>query len=107
MALLYHSNQAAAEGLIAELALPAGRVPAFQADVATCSGPTKSSINSFEQWQHLDVLVNSAGIVQDGLLGAMTAAAMAGRDRHEPGRHVQLLPRRDAADDDAAAAGAS
>ena len=25
-----------------------------------------------EQWEHLDILVNSAGIVQDGLLGAMT-----------------------------------
>ncbi len=26
----------------------------------------------FEQWGHIDVLINSAGIVQDGLLGAMT-----------------------------------
>jgi 3-oxoacyl-[acyl-carrier protein] reductase len=27
----------------------------------------------FEEWSHIDVLVNSAGIVHDGLLGAMTA----------------------------------
>lgn len=26
----------------------------------------------FEEWEHIDVLVNSAGVVRDGLLGAMT-----------------------------------
>ena len=73
VALVYHSNQAAAEGLIAELALPAGRVTAFQANVADLQRAHQIVDQLVEQWQHLDVLVNSAGIVQDGLLGAMTA----------------------------------
>ncbi len=73
VALVYHSNQAAAEGLIAELALPAGRVTAFQANVADLQRAHQIVDQLVEQWQHLNVLVNSAGIVQDGLLGAMTA----------------------------------
>ena len=51
------------------------------------------------------MLVNSAGIVMDGLLGAMTAAAVDRRAGHQPDRHVQLLPRRHPADDDGAGSG--
>ncbi len=72
VAFLYHSNQAAAESLIAELAAPAGRLLAFQADVGDLTRAHQIVDQLFDQWQHLDVLVNSAGIVQDGLLGAMT-----------------------------------
>ncbi len=72
VALVYRSNQAAAESLIAELGLPAGRVSAFQADVADLPRAHQIVDQLVEQWQHLDILVNSAGIVQDGLLGAMT-----------------------------------
>jgi 3-oxoacyl-[acyl-carrier protein] reductase len=72
VALLYRSNQAAAESLIAELAAPEGRVVAFQADVADLQRAHQIVDQLFDQWQHIDVLVNSAGIVQDGLLGAMT-----------------------------------
>ena len=72
VAFLYHSNQAAAESLIAELAAPAGRLLAFQADVRDLTRAHQIVDQLFDQWGHLDVLVNSAGIVQDGLLGAMT-----------------------------------
>ena len=102
VALLYRSNQAAAESLIAELAAPEGRVVAFQADVADLQRAHQIVDQLFDQWQHIDVLVNSAGIVQDGLLGDNDRTTMARRDQHEPGRHVQLLPCRDATDDDAA-----
>ena len=72
VAFLYHANQAAAESLIAELA-PEGRVTALQADVGDLQRAHQIVDQLFDEWQHLDVLVNSAGIVQDGLLGAMTA----------------------------------
>ena len=73
VAFLYRSNQAAAESLIAQLAAPAGRVTAIQADVGDLQRAHQVVDQLLEQWQRLDVLVNSAGIVQDGLLGAMTA----------------------------------
>jgi 3-oxoacyl-[acyl-carrier protein] reductase len=72
VAFLYHSNQAAAEGLVAELAAGPGKVHALQADVRDLERAHQIVDQLVEQWQHLDVLVNSAGIVQDGLLGAMT-----------------------------------
>ena len=72
MAFLYRSNQAAAESLVAELAAAPGRVLAIQANVADFPRAQQIVNQLVEQWQHLDVLVNSAGIVQDGLLGAMT-----------------------------------
>jgi 3-oxoacyl-[acyl-carrier protein] reductase len=74
VAFLYHSNQAAAESLLAQLAAPAGRVTAIQADVTDLQRAHQIVDQLFDQWKHFDVLVNSAGIIQDGLLGAMTAA---------------------------------
>jgi 3-oxoacyl-[acyl-carrier protein] reductase len=72
VAFLYNSNQEAAEGLIAELPEAQGRVRALQADVRD-GERAKQIVNSLvDEWQQLDVLVNSAGIVQDGLMGAMT-----------------------------------
>jgi 3-oxoacyl-[acyl-carrier protein] reductase len=72
VALLYQSNQAAAENLLAELANAPGKVRALQADVRDLARAHQIVDQLFEEWQHLDVLVNSAGIVKDGLLGAMT-----------------------------------
>jgi 3-oxoacyl-[acyl-carrier protein] reductase len=71
VAFIYNSNQAAADSLVAELG--AERVRHFQADVRDLALAHKIVDQLFDEWQHLDVLVNSAGIVQDGLLGAMTA----------------------------------
>ena len=48
-------------------------------------------------------MINSAGIVQDGLLGAMTAGPMAHRDQDESSGTPELLPRGHATDDDDAA----
>jgi 3-oxoacyl-[acyl-carrier protein] reductase len=72
VAFLYNTNQAAAEALIAQLGEASVRVRALQADVRDLARAHQIVDQLVDQWQHLDVLVNSAGIVQDGLLGAMT-----------------------------------
>jgi 3-oxoacyl-[acyl-carrier protein] reductase len=72
VALVYHSNQQAAESLVAELASTAGEVRAMQADVRDLALAHKIVDQLFEEWGKIDVLVNSAGVVRDGLLGAMT-----------------------------------
>jgi 3-oxoacyl-[acyl-carrier protein] reductase len=72
VAFLYNTNQAAADSLVAELDSAPGRVQAIQADVRDLDRAHQIVDGLVAQWQRLDVLVNSAGIVQDGLLGAMT-----------------------------------
>ena len=69
---VYHSNREAAEKLVAELARPEGDVVAVQADVS--DGPKAQAIveELLGRWEKLDVLVNSAGIIKDGLLATMT-----------------------------------
>ena len=73
VALVYHSNKDAADSLIEELADAPGEVQAFQADVRDSKRAHELVDQLVEQWESLDVLVNSADIVADGLLGAMTA----------------------------------
>lgn len=72
VALIYHSNQQAVDSLIAELKDAPGQVTAHQADVRDFQRAHEIVNPLFEEWGHIDVLINSAGIVQDGLLGAMT-----------------------------------
>lgn len=72
VALIYHSNQQAADALVAELQSAPGEVRALQADVRDLQRAHEIVDALFEEWEHIDVLVNSAGIVHDGLLGAMT-----------------------------------
>jgi 3-oxoacyl-[acyl-carrier protein] reductase len=72
VAFLYQSNQQAADSLVAELASEPGKVRALQADVRDLQRAHQLVDQLFEEWTHIDVLVNSAGIVKDGLLGAMT-----------------------------------
>jgi len=72
VALIYHSNQEAAEALVAELASAPGEVRALQADVRDFQRAHEIVDSLFEEWECINVLINSAGIVHDGLLGAMT-----------------------------------
>jgi len=72
VAMVYHSNQQAAESLAAELASAPGEVRPVQADVRDFALAHKIVDQLFEEWGKIDVLVNSAGVVHDGLLGAMT-----------------------------------
>ncbi len=73
VAFVYQSNQEAAETLVAEMARAGHEVRALQADVRDAARATELVDALVEEWERLDVLVNSAGIVRDGLLGAMTA----------------------------------
>jgi 3-oxoacyl-[acyl-carrier protein] reductase len=72
VALIYQNNQQAAEAVVAELKDAPGEVRAIQADVRDLQRAHDVVDPLFEEWGKIDVLVNSAGIVQDGLLGAMT-----------------------------------
>ena len=73
MAFVYQSNQQAAEALVAELkSARRARSAPCRPTSAICSAPTRSSTSCSTSGSSIDVLVNSAGIVQDGLLGAMT-----------------------------------
>jgi len=74
VAFVYRSNQEAADGLVGELQEQGRDVRAFQADVCESERAHQLVGELIDEWEHLDILVNSAGIVQDGLLGAMTAA---------------------------------
>jgi 3-oxoacyl-[acyl-carrier protein] reductase len=69
---LYHSNSEAAESLVADLAQKGITVRAEQADVRDGARAQQVVDGLVEKHERIDVLVNSAGIVQDGLLGAMT-----------------------------------
>ena len=73
VALIFQSNQQAADALLAELASSPGRVRALQADVRDLEKAHQIVDALFDEWGKIDVLVNSAGIVHDGLIGAMTA----------------------------------
>ena len=73
VAFLYRSNQQAAESLAAELESASGEVRAVQADVRDLAQAHQIVDQLFEEWEKIDVLINSAGIVHDGLFGAMTA----------------------------------
>lgn len=62
-----------AEALVAELAGQGRVVRAVQADVRDGSRAQQIVDELVDQRGRIDVLVNSAGIVRDGLMGAMTA----------------------------------
>jgi len=72
VAFIYQANRESAEKLVAELADAPHAVEAIQADVSDLTTAHTIVDRLVEQWGKLDILVNSAGIVRDGLLGAMT-----------------------------------
>ncbi|HEV3004431.1 MAG TPA: 3-oxoacyl-ACP reductase FabG, partial [Pirellulales bacterium] len=68
------SNQPAAESLQAELAAlgrPAGDVRGVQADVRHFARAEEVVEQLVEAWGRLDILVNSAGVIRDGLFATM------------------------------------
>ncbi len=72
VAMIYRSNQEAAESLIAELGDIPGEIRPLQADVADGQRAHALVDQLLEEWETIDILVNSAGVVADGLMGAMT-----------------------------------
>ena len=73
IAFVYQSNGEAAESLVEQLKAEGHDVRALQADVRDSERVHQLVEELVEEWEALDILVNSAGIVKDGLLGAMTA----------------------------------
>jgi 3-oxoacyl-[acyl-carrier protein] reductase len=62
----------AAQALAEEYKVAPGQVRAFQADVRDGDRAAQLVDQLLGEWGRLDVLVNSAGIVRDGLMGNMT-----------------------------------
>lgn len=71
VAFLYHRNQEAAESLVAEQAAKGREVRAIQADVVDNERANQVVADLLAAWQDIDILVNSAGIVRDGLFANM------------------------------------
>jgi 3-oxoacyl-[acyl-carrier protein] reductase len=69
---VYQSNKDAADALVAELQSAPQGVTAVQADVRDLARAKQIIDQIFEESKHIDILVNSAGVVMDGLMGAMT-----------------------------------
>jgi 3-oxoacyl-[acyl-carrier protein] reductase len=70
---VFQTNVAAADALVAELTAAGHKVRAVQADVRDGQRAQQIVDDLVAQREALHILVNSAGIVRDGLLGAMTA----------------------------------
>jgi 3-oxoacyl-[acyl-carrier protein] reductase len=69
---VYQNNKEAAEALVAALQTAPQPVAAVQADVRDLARAKQIIDQIFEESKHIDILVNSAGVVMDGLMGAMT-----------------------------------
>ncbi len=71
VALVYHSQQQAADELAAELTGQGHEVRALQADVTDNARADAVVAQLLESWQKIDILVNSAGVIRDGLFATM------------------------------------
>ena len=69
---VYHSNRAAADALVAELAAENCEVLAVQGDAAKKADADAAVEQLLAKWEKIDILVNNAGIIRDGLLATMT-----------------------------------
>ncbi len=73
VAFVYHSNQAAANGLVQELTGRGLEVWAIQADASKKDEADRVVQGVLDKWSKLDILVNNAGIIRDGLILTMSA----------------------------------
>lgn len=71
VAFVYQSNSEAAEKLVSQLEESGHEAVAFQADVREKSQADDVVAKIVEKWGKIDVLVNNAGVIRDGLLATM------------------------------------
>lgn len=71
VAFAYRSNRAAAEQLVDELQERGHEAAAYQADVKRKPDAEDVVSQVLDQWDRVDILVNSAGIIRDSLLATM------------------------------------
>jgi 3-oxoacyl-[acyl-carrier protein] reductase len=75
VALVYNGSREAADALASTIAAAGGSVMALQADVADAGAAQRCVDRVEEEWGRMDILVNSAGIVQDDLFLRMEQGA--------------------------------
>src|SRR5438552_3984511 len=71
VAFIYKGNQQAAESLMAEVVAAGGVAKAWQCDVADHDEVLKIVEAVEAEWGLIQVLVNNAGVIRDGLFVAM------------------------------------
>ena len=71
VAIVYAGNQAAAEETIALAEQKGGKIIAVRCDIADSEQVKGCVASLLENWGHIDILVNCAGITRDGLLMRM------------------------------------
>jgi 3-oxoacyl-[acyl-carrier protein] reductase len=72
VALVYKGSQDAAASAVQEVTAAGGTAQAIQADVGDFAAAERIAKQVLEQWGRLDVLVNNAGVIRDGLFVRMT-----------------------------------
>ena len=72
VAFLYHHNQEAADSLVALLRSQGHDVKAIQADVVDTGRAEEIVADLLADWKQIDILVNSAGVIRDGLFATMS-----------------------------------
>ena len=72
VAFVYKSNSESANTLVAEQAALGHEVIAFQGDVSKKDEADAIVQQVLDKWSRIDILINNAGIIKDGLLAAMS-----------------------------------
>src|SRR5262245_31462110 len=67
VAIIYRGSKEAAETLAQEIQASGGIATAYQVDVADYSAASKCVEDVVKAWGQIDVLVNNAGVIKDGL----------------------------------------
>lgn len=71
VAFVYNSNASAAEEVVAAVKAEGGECRAIQADVKSKDDANRIIEDLVESWGSVDIVVNNAGIIRDGLLAMM------------------------------------
>jgi 3-oxoacyl-[acyl-carrier protein] reductase len=71
VACIYKGSQQAADALVAEVTAAGGVAKAFQCDVAKHEDALKTVEAIEAEWGSIQILVNNAGVIRDGLFVAM------------------------------------
>ncbi len=71
VAVIFKGNQAAADGLVAEVVAAGGIAKAHQCDVANHEDASKVVDTVEADWGPINLMVNNAGVIRDGLFVGM------------------------------------